>query len=64
MKTLRLIGLLIMAVMVSINLTACGDDDDEENTPITQKYIETLKYTDDDTEYELKASYDDKKPFD
>ena len=60
MKTLRLIGLLIMAVMVSINLTACGDDDDEENTPITQKYIETLKYTDDDTEYELKASYDDK----
>ena len=60
MKTLRLIGLLIMAVMVSINLTACGDDDEEENTPITQKYIETLKYTNDDTEYELKASYDDK----
>ena len=30
MKTLRLIGLLIMAVMASINFTACGDDDDDD----------------------------------
>lgn len=30
MKTLRLIGLLIIAVMVGINFTACGDDDDND----------------------------------
>lgn len=60
MKTLRFIGMAVVAIIMSVNFAACGDDDEEENTPITQKYIETLKYTDDDTEYELKASYDDK----
>lgn len=29
MKTLRLIGTAIIAVILSVNLVACGDDDDE-----------------------------------
>lgn len=31
MKTFRLFGVLLMAVMLSINLTSCGDDDDDNN---------------------------------
>lgn len=33
MKTLRLIGMAIIAVMMSVNFAACGDDDEEGNLP-------------------------------
>ena len=32
MKTLRLIGLAIVAIVMSVNFAACGDDDDEPTT--------------------------------
>ena len=32
MKTLRLIGLAIVAIVMSVNFVACGDDDDEPTT--------------------------------
>lgn len=38
MKTLRLIGMAIMAVIMSVNFTACSDDD-EDNTPTSEKLI-------------------------
>ena len=31
MKTLRLIGSVIMAIMISMNFIACSDDDDDKN---------------------------------
>lgn len=39
MKTLRLIGLTIMAVVMTISFTSCGDDDDEDNRPLSEKVI-------------------------
>lgn len=32
MKTLRLIGMAIVAIVMSVNFAACGDDDDDVNT--------------------------------
>ena len=34
MKTLRLIGTVVMAVMMSVNFVACDDDDDDKD-PVT-----------------------------
>lgn len=40
MKTLRLIGMAIVAIMMSVNFAACGDDDEEEdNRPLAEKLI-------------------------
>ena len=40
MKTLRLIGMAIVAIMMSVNFAACSDDDDEEdNRPLAEKLI-------------------------
>lgn len=40
MKTLRLIGMAIVAIIMSVNFAACGDDDDEEdNRPLAEKLI-------------------------
>ena len=33
MKTLRFIGMAIIAVIMSVNFMACSDDDDEDTTP-------------------------------
>jgi len=41
MKTLRKIGLAIIAVLVCMNLTACGDDDDDERDVSTDKICGT-----------------------
>jgi len=32
MKTLRIIGMAVVAVIMSVNFAACGDDDDDVNT--------------------------------
>lgn len=32
MKTLRIIGMAVVAVIMSVNFAACGDDDDDFNT--------------------------------
>lgn len=32
MKTLRIIGMAVIAVIMSVNFAACGDDDDDFNT--------------------------------
>lgn len=58
MKTFRLIGLAVMAVLMSTSFTACSDDDDDEGgsgTLVTPKYESvSAKYvaTSDETEYE------------
>ena len=31
MRTLRFIGMAIVAVIMSVNFAACSDDDDEDN---------------------------------
>jgi len=31
MKTFRLIGMALFAIMMCVNFTACSSDDDEEN---------------------------------
>lgn len=33
MRTLRFIGMAIVAVIMSVNFAACSDDDEEESTP-------------------------------
>ncbi|WP_305233909.1 hypothetical protein [uncultured Bacteroides sp.] len=32
MKTFRLIGIAIMAILISVNFASCSSDDDEEET--------------------------------
>ena len=40
MKTLRLIGMAIVAIIMSVNFAACGDDDEEEdNRPLAEKLL-------------------------
>lgn len=40
MKTLRLIGMAIVAVIMSVNFTACSDDDDEgEGKSLSEKLV-------------------------
>lgn len=40
MKTLRLIGMAIVAIIMSVNFAACGDDDEEEdNRSLSEKLI-------------------------
>lgn len=36
MRTLRFIGMAIVAVIMSVNFAACSDDDEEESTPTTE----------------------------
>ena len=38
MRTLRFIGMAIVAVIMSVNFAACSDDDEEESTP-TQRTL-------------------------
>ena len=37
MKTLRLIGMALMAVLLNMSFSACSDDDDDENSGIGNK---------------------------
>ena len=40
MKTLRLIGTTLLLVVLCLNFTACGDDDDDEdNRPLSEKIV-------------------------
>jgi uncharacterized lipoprotein YehR (DUF1307 family) len=40
MKTLRFIGMAVIAVIMSVNFMACSDDDDEEdNRPDSEKIV-------------------------
>ncbi|MCD7933582.1 MAG: hypothetical protein LUH15_20815 [Tannerellaceae bacterium] len=44
MKTFRLFGVVLMAVMLSINLTSCSDDDDDDDNssnPLVGKWLST-----------------------
>ncbi|WP_174647215.1 hypothetical protein [Bacteroides sp. Marseille-P8574] len=44
MKTLRLIGMAIVAVIMSVNFAACSDDDDEDNNgnnPLVGTWIDS-----------------------
>lgn len=34
MKTLRFIGMAIVAIIMSVNFVACSDDDEEDNRPL------------------------------
>ena len=39
MRTLRLIGSVIMVIMMSLNFIACSDDDENDNRPLAEKLI-------------------------
>lgn len=39
MKTLRFIGMAIIAVIMSVNFAACSDDDEEDNKPNSEKIV-------------------------
>ena len=39
MKTLRFIGMAIVAIIMSVNFVACSDDDEEDNRPLAEKKI-------------------------
>ena len=39
MKTLRLIGTTLLMVVLCLNFTACGDDDEEDNRPLSEKLL-------------------------
>ena len=47
MKTLRFIGMAIVAIIMSVNFAACGDDDEENPT---YKRLLSASYTDEDGE--------------
>ena len=38
MKTFRLIGMALLAILVSVNFTACSDDDEEEDPNVYYAY--------------------------
>ena len=39
MKTLRFIGMALVAVIMSVNFVACGDDDEDDNNPLIGTWI-------------------------
>ena len=39
MRTLRFIGMAIVAVIMSVDFAACSDDDEEESTPTTENIV-------------------------
>ena len=39
MRTLRLIGTTLLMVVLCLNFTACGDDDEDDNRPLVEKLI-------------------------
>lgn len=67
MKTLRFIGMALSAVILSANLAACSDDDEDVqggDTSITQKYIVSQTFISHypnqaNNEYSATASYDE-----
>lgn len=69
MKTLRLLGMALLAVVMCANFVACSSDDDEGDTPIknddgiitNQKRLVEMKETSDDSEtITWEFSYDSK----
>ena len=60
MKTLRLIGMAIVAVIMSVNFTACSDDDDEgEGKSLSEKLVGhwVLTYEEDRKSTRLNSSH-------
>ena len=45
MKTLRFLGMTLLIVMLTVNFTACSDDEDEPNSPIVGTWVEKLAST-------------------
>ena len=39
MKTLRFIGMAIVAIIISVNFAACSDDDEDDNNPLIGTWI-------------------------
>jgi uncharacterized lipoprotein YehR (DUF1307 family) len=39
MKTLRFIGMAILAIIISVNFAACSDDDEDDNNPLIGTWI-------------------------
>ena len=67
MKTLRLFGLTLMALLLSVNLTSCSDDDDPTKNPeaiIGEWFLIHEKYwgEDEDGKYNEEYSYDLNNP--
>ena len=48
MRNFKLIGIALLAIMASVNFTACSNDNEPnigDDVPVTQKYIEYRSYT-------------------
>lgn len=60
MKTLRLLGMILMTLFLSINFIACSNDDDDDDTS-TPSIVGTWKYTDSDEEVELTLTFKSNK---
>lgn len=68
MKTLRLLGMALIAILVSANFIACSSDDDESDNPVknedgiitNQKKIMEIKETYEDGTNTMAFSYDSK----
>jgi uncharacterized lipoprotein YehR (DUF1307 family) len=39
MKTLRFIGMALVAIIISVNFAACSDDDEDDNNPLIGTWI-------------------------
>ncbi|WP_455674531.1 hypothetical protein [Phocaeicola sp.] len=65
MKTLRFIGMAIIAVIVSVNFAACSSDDDEEDngggTVVSGKLLKSITKKTEHSTYTSTFTYNDKK---
>ena len=55
MKTLRFFGMMLMAVLMSFSMTACGDDDDDDSSEggsTGGSYVGTWVISDNDYKFE------------
>ena len=44
MKTFRLIGMALLAVVMCVNFTSCSDDDEEEQGETFSRYLVVAKF--------------------
>lgn len=65
MKTLRLFGLTLMAILLSVNFTSCSEDDDPtKNIEELEGTWVSVKYEGQDTDKESGETYNDEISFD
>lgn len=64
MKTFRLIGMALLAIVMCVNFTSCSDDDEpsknDDGVITNQKLLVELRMTDEDGVSIMEYSYDSK----